>query len=211
MTERSQATEVSKISCQRSVEAVRVEVSSSSIPTTIPGFPGAAGSRVDAGESSSAVGFAHDPAAFTLPLNQLGLLQWQKGVNGHRHGTQCMQFASRHTATTAALHTGHPPHPKCAVHSPPASIRPRTARFFVSSPAVAMLHEVSASAEAGGAPDGVAENAIMDGIFGDEELERVFESIGEAEDSGLLESVKREAQGVLQLATKRRIARRPKP
>ena len=25
-------------------------------------------------------------AAFTLPLNQLALLQWQKGVNGHRHG-----------------------------------------------------------------------------------------------------------------------------
>ena len=35
----------------------------------------------------------------------------------------------------------------------------------------------------------------MTDLFGDEELERVFESIGEAEDSGRLESVKREAQG----------------
>ena len=35
----------------------------------------------------------------------------------------------------------------------------------------------------------------MEDLLGDEELERVFEFIGEAEDSGRLESVKREAQG----------------
>ena len=38
-----------------------------SIPTTIPGIPGAAESRVDAGASSSgAVGFAHDPSGFQV-------------------------------------------------------------------------------------------------------------------------------------------------
>ena len=72
-----------------------------------------------------------------------------------------------------------------------------------------MPNELWACAEAGGALDGIAEDANMNGILGDEELERVFESIGEAEDSGPLESDKREAQGVLlQLATKRRIAGR---
>ena len=82
-------------------------------------------------------------------------------------------------ATTAALHTEHLRHPKRAVHSHPAPMR----RFFVSSPAVAMPNQLWASAEAGGALDGIAEDANMDGILGDEELERVFESIGEAEDS----------------------------
>ena len=83
----------------------------------------------------------------------------------------------------------------------PQSASPGTARFFLSSPAVAMPSELWAGAEAGGAPDGSAEDANMGGIFGDEELERVFESI-DGVDSGHLESVKREAEGVLQLATK---------
>ena len=43
----------------------------------------------------------------------------------------------------------------------------------------------------------------MGGIFGDEELERVFEFIDGAEDSGRLESVKREARRVLQLVAGR--------
>ena len=60
------------------------------------------------------------------------------------------------------------------------------------------------SAEASDVPVGVAGDDNMEDLLGDEELERVFESIGEAEDSGRLESVKREAQGVLQLAAKAR-------
>ena len=68
-----------------------------------------------------------------------------------------------------------------------------------------MPNEPWTSAEAGGTPDGVAEDANMDDIFGDEELERVFESIDRAEDSGRLESVKKKAQRVLQLATTRPI------
>ena len=53
-------------------------------------------------------------------------------------------------------------------------------------------------------PVGVAGDDDMEDLLGDEELERVFEFIGEAEDSGRLESVKREAQGVLHLAAKAR-------
>ena len=54
-------------------------------------------------------------------------------------------------------------------------------------------------AEAGGALDGAAEDAedaYMDGILNNEELEPVFESICGAEDSGRLESVKRGAGSV---------------
>ena len=77
-----------------------------------------------------------------------------------------------------------------------------------------MPNELWAGAEAGGAPVGAAEDAedaYVDGILNNEELEQVFESIGGAEDSGRLECVKREAQGALHLATKRRIAGRSKP
>ena len=94
----------------------------------------------------------------------------------------------------------------------PQSASPGTANFFVSSPAVA-VPQLWAGAEASGVPDGVAEDADMDDLLGDEELERVFESIGAAEYSGRRESVKREAQGVLQLGAKtmRRLAGKPKP
>ena len=69
----------------------------------------------------------------------------------------------RAQAWPAAVHTEHPRHSKCAVHSHPTSISvTRTARFFVSSPAVAMPNELWAGAEAGGAPDGVADDVNMD-------------------------------------------------
>ena len=80
------------------------------------------------------------------------------------------------------------------------SASPGTARFFVSSPAVAMP-ELRNSAEVSDVPDGVAGDEVL---LGDGELERVCDSTGEAEDSGRLESAKREAQGMLQLVAKAR-------
>ena len=59
------------------------------------------------------------------------------------------------------------------------------------------MPELRTSAEASDELVGVAGDADMEDLLGDEELERVFESIGEAEDSGRLE-------GVLQLAAKSR-------
>ena len=47
--------------------------------------------------------------------------------------------------------------------------------------------------------------------LGDVELDRVFASIDGGEDRGRVESVKREALGVLLQATKRRLAGRSKP
>ena len=73
-----------------------------------------------------------------------------------------------------------------------------------------MPDEWRVSAESGGAPGGSAEDANMGGIFGDEELERVFESIDGGEDRFPVESAKREALDVVQLA-KRRLTGRSKP
>ena len=146
-------------------------------------------------------------AALFLPLNQLGLLQWQKEVERVQACPQCAQLVSQQqpqqqlcTQSTLDIPNAQ------STPTQRQSASSGTSRFFVSSPAVAMPNELWAGEEASGVPDGVAGD-------GDEELERVFESIGEAEDSGRRDNVKREAQGVLQLAakTKRRLAGRSKP
>ena len=144
---------------------------------------------MDAGASSyGAVGFAHDPCGLHAAAQPVGAIPVAEGGEVHTVRVSA-------TATTAPLHT-YPRYSKRAVHShQPQSASPGTERCFVSSPAVAMPNELCCSAEAGGAPGGAAEDAHMDGILDSEELERVFESIGEAEDSGRLERVKRERQG----------------
>ena len=63
--------------------------------------------------------------------------------------------------------------------TPDVQSTPGTARFFVSLPAVAMPNELSAGAEAGGAPDGAAEDAYIDGILNNEELEQVRQRTAE--------------------------------
>ena len=60
-------------------------------------------------------------------------------------------------------------------------------------------------------PNGNAEDANMGGTVGDEELERVFESIDGAEDRPRVDSAKGEALDVVQLVAKRRLAGRSKP
>ena len=74
-----------------------------SIPTTIPGFPGAAGSRLDAGVSSfGAVDFAHDPSGHHVAAHQLLQLQWQNGVNERRRA-QCVQVVSHQQLCTQSI------------------------------------------------------------------------------------------------------------
>ena len=175
-----------------------------SIPTTIPGFSCAAGSRVDAGASSScAVGSAHvfiGPHAAAQPV---GASPMAEGGERRRHGpsaySSCLSNSFAHSILDIPNAQSTPTQPQSA--------SPDTARIFLSSPAVAMPNELWAIA-----PGGVAGDADMGDLVGDEELERVFESIGEAEDCSRLESIKREAQEVLQLAakTKRRPAGRTK-
>ena len=159
---------------------------------------------MDAGASSSgAVGFAHVLGGLHAPAQPVGATLVAEGGERAQARPQCIQFVSQQPpkqqlCTQSILDTPNAqPTP-----TQPQSPSPSTERFFVSSPAVAILNELRAGAEAGGAPD-----AHMDGILDNEELESVFESVGGAEDS----SVKREAQGVLQLATKKRIAGRSKP
>ena len=108
--------------------------------------------------------------AVIRPLNQLVPLQWQKEVNGRRHGLSAYSHRAPHVS------------------------------LFHRQ----LLPCLSCGPAAGDVLDGVAGDDDVDDLLGDEELERVFESIGEAEDSGRLESVKRETQGVLQLAAKAR-------
>ena len=115
-------------------------------------------------------------------------------MNGHRHGPQ---FVSQQQPQQ---------------HSHPASISVTQHRAFLCLIA-SCCHAKRDVGWCSGAPDGAAEDAEdahMDGILNNEELEQVFESIGGAEDSGRLERVKREA-GELQLATKRRMVGRSKP
>ena len=104
-------------------------------------------------------------------------------MNERRHGPSAYGRVTT-AATTAALHTEHFRHPKRAVHFHEASISVTQHRTFLCLISVAIFNELWASAEARGAPDGVAEDANMDGILGDEELERVFESIDGARGGG---------------------------
>ena len=60
-----------------------------------------------------------------------------------------------------------------------------------------------------GEPNGNAEDASMGGVVGDDELERVFESVDGTEDRASVESAKREALDVVQL--KRRVAGQSTP
>ena len=64
-------------------------------------------------------------------------------------------------------------------------------RFFASSSAF-VISELRNSAEASNLPIDVTEDDNMKALLDDEQLERVFESIDEAEDSDRLQSVKRE-------------------
>ena len=58
---------------QASQRAAPHNAVAASIPTAIPGFPGAVGSRVDAGASSScAVGFAHVPSGLRAAAQPVG-------------------------------------------------------------------------------------------------------------------------------------------
>ena len=124
------------------------------------------------------------PAAFTLPLTQSGLL--------HR-ASKTFQVRS-------------PPQPRSA--------SPGTARFFVSSPAVAMPDELWASAEAGGAPDGAAEDDENPTYTASPTMRSWSNSssplVGQKTAAGWKASRERR-KGVLKLATKRRIAGRSKP
>ena len=162
---------------------------------------------MDVGASSSgAVGFAHDLGGLHAAAQPVGATPVAGGEK-RRHGPSAYSSCLSNSHNSSFAHRAS----STSTPTQPQSASPSTARFFVSSPVVAMPNELWSSAEASGVPDGVAEDANVDGILGDEKLDQVFESIGKAEVSGLLESVKRESQGVLQLATKRRLTGRSKP
>ena len=164
-------------------------------------FPGAASHRYAACASNQSAGAQNAvPATIpvTFPSNQArqratcsqslavlatsfllsGQLWWQEVVGAHcqarPQGAQVVsqqQHQQQHTRSILDV-------PKAqSTPTLPQSASPGTARFFVSSPAVAMPIELWASTGTTGAPDGGTEHANMGGIFGDEELEREFESI----------------------------------
>ena len=140
--------------------------------------------------------------AIIRPLNQLGPLQRQKEVNGCGHGldaySSCLNKQPQQQLCTQSVLDI----PNAQFTPPSTNQRHPTPHFSVFHRQLLPCLSCGLSAEASYVPGGVAGDDDMDGLLGDEELERVIESTGEAEDSGHLESVKREAQGVLQLAAK---------
>ena len=138
----------------------------------------------------------HRVLALVLLLSQLGPLQWQKEVSGRRHGP---------SAHSSCLSNSH--------HSSFAHRAPLSNNQRHPAPHVSLSHRqlLPCLTSCGPAQKPVAyPMALQDmtTLMTFSAMRSLNESIGEAEDSGRLESVKRELQGVLQLAakTKRRIA-----
>ena len=81
---------------QRSQPAAPHNAVPASIQTTIPSFPGTAGSRVDARASSSdAVGFAHDPSGLHAAAQTVGATPVSEGGERAQAWPQCIQFVSQ--------------------------------------------------------------------------------------------------------------------
>ena len=99
----------------------------SSFPATVPGFPDVAGAGWMPGRRVLVlVVMSMALAAIIRPLNQLGPLQWQKEVNGCRHGlSACSSCLSSSFARRAFLvHS----------HTAPISVtRHRTFLCFIAS------------------------------------------------------------------------------